>query len=319
MNKGRFYNYSDIGLLPEFSEVYSRQDCNTEVNFANRIWKLPVVPANMKCVIDFQKAEELVDNGYFYILHRFHPYQEIIDWCKDYRKRKENSYISLSVGVTTKDYLLIDELILEDVNPDCITVDVAHGYSKGLREIVKYIKQNLPNTFVIGGNVSTTESIYALEYYGCDAIKVGIANGKACTTFNKTGVGTPMFTTVQMCSQIATVPIIADGGIKENGDVAKALVAGADMVMIGSKFAELKDSPADTMFLTNKIYYGSASEFNKDEKKNIEGTKVILPIVDMTYLEKYQEMTEDLQSTISYLGGNSLEVFKKDINYGILS
>jgi len=326
MNLGKYYNYSDICLVPKLGVVNSRQDVLTTTKFLDRTWNLPIVPANMKCVIDFKIAEELENNGNFYILHRFYEYDEILKWAFD--KKDESFYLSLSIGVNEKDYKFIDDLYKNNISIDCLTIDIAHGHCSSLQNMVSYIKKMLPKCKIIGGNVSTLKAVQDLEKWGVDAVKVGIANGKSCITYNKTGVGTPMFTTVENICKNTTIPIIADGGVREHGDISKALVAGASMVMIGSMFASLSDSPAKVKKNyeqfepykfkdMNKIFYGSASVENKGYSKNIEGKKVLLEYNPQTYKEKYQEIREDLQSTISYLGGWSMDVFKEEIDYVI--
>lgn len=329
MNLGKYYNYSEICLVPKLGIVNSRQDVKTETEFLGRKWNLPIVPANMKCVIDFKIAEELENNGNFYILHRFYEYDEILKWAFD--KKDKNFYLSLSIGVNEKDYKFIDDLWNNDINPNCLTIDIAHGHSQSLECMVMYIKKIFPKCKIIGGNVSTLKAVEDLEKWGCDAVKVGIANGKSCITYNKTGVGTPMFTTIENICKNTEIPIIADGGIREHGDISKALVAGASMVMIGSMFASLSDSPAEIDYYEfpslsenepfklpkGKTFYGSASVENKGYSKNIEGKKVLLEYNPQTYKEKYQEIQEDLQSTISYLGGWSMDVFKDEIDYVI--
>ena len=185
-------------------------------------------------------------------------------------------------------------------------------------------------TFIIAGNVATSDAVKEITDWGADAIKVGIGQGSPCTTKDKTGFTMPMFSCLLECAKNADVPLIADGGIKCNGDVAKAMCAGADMVMVGGMFAECVDSPAEnitktlqTGFFTSeqfrpmnykpeykdvcyKRYYGSASQFNKGHTKNIEGVLREVPCNELNYLEKLDEMTMDLQSSVSYAGGNKL-------------
>jgi GMP reductase len=189
----------------------------------------------------------------------------------------------------------------------------------------------MPDLFIIGGNIATTDAYLRMLPY-VQAVKVGIACGASCITYNKTGFASPMFSTVQAiynerCEMgigdydILPQPlpfIIADGGISCNGDIAKALVAGADMVMAGSMFARCIDSPAmvDPTDPTKKLYFGSASLMNGN-KKNIEGRTISMPMNGMTYEQKMNEIHQDLTSAISYAGGNSLDAFK-DVDYNLI-
>ena len=313
-------NYSDVYLIPSYSDINSRDDINTDVEFLGHTFKNPVVPANMATTIDFAKAEELSEAGYFYILHRFYPYKDIINWIISNRERKTTS---LSIGVNQKDKVLISELSNFTKTHYIITIDVAHGHHKLVKEMIYYIKANLWNVKIIAGNVMTAQAVLDLKSWGADAVKVGLSQGKGCSTYNTTGVGSCMFSTIQECAKYG-LPIIADGGIREKGDICRALVAGASMVMAGSIFAQLKDSPAEEysfdygeeigkkLTRTCKTYYGSASARNKGHHKYIEGKeKVSLPIVDKTYIEYMDELEQALRSCMSYAGVRDIKDLKK--------
>lgn len=123
-----------------------------------------------------------------------------------------------------------------------------------------------------------------------------------CTTYNQTGVGTPMYSLVSECAAESKIPLIADGGIREIGDVSKALHAGAKMVMVGSMFAACKDSPAPTKFRGKKVFYGSASERNKGSRDYIEGASTILDEKEYTMIELHHRFEQGIQSSMSYAG-----------------
>jgi GMP reductase len=171
-----------------------------------------------------------------------------------------------------------------------------------MRDMIWKVKRHLPKAFVIAGNIATPKAYENLCTWGADAVKVGVGPGKSCITRLKTGFYTPMFSTVQQVAALGLKPVIADGGVQHNGDIAKALVAGASMVMAGSIFAQCVDSP--TLSINGeKVYYGSASAENKGHRKNVEGRKLLIESNNMTYLEKMDEITQDLQSAHSYAGG----------------
>ena len=183
-------------------------------------------------------------------------------------------------------------------------------------------KNNPKTSLIIGGNIATREAYIRMSKY-VDAAKVGIACGASCITYNKTGFASPMFSSVRDIAEakayLDKAPlVIADGGISSNGDIAKAFVAGADMVMCGSLFARCIDSPAviDPADPTKKLYFGSASLMNGN-KKNIEGKTVSLTINGMTYKEKLIEVQQDLASAVSYAGGNDLTAFK-EVSWALL-
>ena len=302
------FDYEDIQLIPNKCIVNSRSECDTSIMFGGHKFKLPVVPANMQTIIDESIAINLAENGYFYIMHRFNP-ETRADFIKNMHSRK--LIASISVGVKDEEYAFIEQLAVEVLIPEFITIDIAHGHSNAVINMIKHIKYHLPQSFVIAGNVGTPEAVRELENAGADATKVGIGPGKVCITKIKTGFGTGgwQLAALRWCSKAATKPIIADGGIRTNGDIAKSVRFGASMVMIGSLFAGHEESPGQTVVKDGKMfkeYFGSASEFQKGEKKNVEGKKMYVEHKG-SLMDTLVEMEQDLQSSISYAGGTKLE------------
>jgi len=306
------FDYKDINLIPRKCIVGSRSECDTSVNFGSKRFKVPVVPANMECVIDDNIAMTLAQNGYFYIHHRFDT--NCVDFVR--KMNKANHYASISIGVNSDAYRTIDEFVAFKLKPEYITIDIAHGHSVKMKEILEYIKRCLPETFVIAGNVSTAAATRDLEAWGADAIKVGIGPGSACTTYNATGFGSrgAQASIVEECSEAcnkSTTRIIADGGIQYPGDIAKSIVLGAHMVMIGGMFSALTDSPGEVVRgadgLLYKEFWGSASGFQSNKKNRIEGMKKLLPMKQHGILDEMKYLQECLESAISYGGGKVLE------------
>ncbi|AJD92879.1 guanosine 5'-monophosphate oxidoreductase [Jeotgalibacillus malaysiensis] len=305
------FDYEDIQLIPAKCVVNSRSECDTSVKFGKHTFKLPVVPANMQTIIDEKIAVHLAENGYFYIMHRFEP-EARISFIKEMQAK--DLITSISVGVKSEEYGFIEELTSANLVPDYITIDIAHGHSNAVIEMIKHIKQHLPESFVIAGNVGTPEAVRELENAGADATKVGIGPGKVCITKIKTGFGTGgwQLAALRWCAKAASKPIIADGGIRTHGDIAKSVRFGASMVMIGSLFAGHEESPGETTEVDGKRvkeYFGSASEFQKGEKKNVEGKKMFVEHKG-SLQDTLTEMEQDLQSSISYAGGKTLESIK---------
>jgi GMP reductase len=298
------YSYDNIVLTPKYSEIMSRSKLDASVEFLGKKFKSVAIPANMKCTIDFKKAKELSEAGYFYVLHRFYDYNDIYNWVKDNQDLKT---ISISVGVNEKDWELVNDLFVNKLRVDYITIDVAHGHHILVKDMIEHIKNhNFKNDAkVIAGNIGTIEAASDLSFWGADAVKVGLSMGKSCTTYNCTGVGTPMFSTVA-CLSYLNVPVIADGQIREVGDVAKALVAGADMVMIGSEFAKCFDSPAKRV-MKKKEFYGSASSTNKGHDGYVEGKIVYLEMRQESYKEYLERINQGIQSCMSYAGTDDIK------------
>lgn len=317
--------YSDICLIPNYSECFSRADCDTSVNFLGQKFMLPVIPANMKSVIDMNLAKAMSEDGFFYIMHRFgNRLKDVVT-----QMNEENwSVISVSMGVKINDKKDVVALAKYKQRVDYITIDIAHGHCSRMKSAIECIKKHMPSTKIIAGNVCTAAAVRNLYEWGADAVKVGVGQGSPCTTKYKTGFTMPMFSCVKLCSNIKagcweddfkeSIPIIADGGIEHNGDITKALVAGATMVMAGGIFASCIDSPASSTFISDiphKAYFGSASAENKGHNNNIEGKLTNIPCSNMTVGQKILEMTQDLQSSISYAGGKNLSCLQNVDHY----
>ena len=212
----------------------------------NRIEKLPVVDKNgkLKGLITFKDIQK----------KKRHP-----GACKDKLGRLR---VGAAVGVTSDTMDRVAALF--DAGVDVIVVDTAHGHSKGVITMVKQIKSRY-DVQLIAGNVATGEATRDLIKAGADAVKVGIGPGSICTTRVVAGVGVPQVTAIMECAKAALksqIPLIADGGIKQTGDIAKAIAAGADSVMLGSLFAGVDESPGEKVLYegrTYKMYRGMGS------------------------------------------------------------
>ena len=234
--------------------------------------------------------------------------------------------ISLSIGVNQESKELLKLLFSEEIIPDFLTIDIAHGHSVKMELMLQWIKefyyyQKMP--FLIAGNVSTAEAVIDLEMWGANAIKVGIGPGSACTTYNATGFGSRgcQASSIQTCAaakRISSTLIIADGGIQHPGDIAKSLALGADMVMVGGMFSGLEDSPGSVVSVVSsgqdvklyKEFWGSASAFQSGKTKHVEGTKKLVPMKPHGILHEMDILQQCLQSAISYGGGKDLSCFK---------
>jgi GMP reductase len=308
------FDYDNILLLPRKCRVDSRSQCDASVTLGARSFRIPVVPANMKTVVDTAICVWLAQNGYFYVMHRFDL--DNVQFVKDMKAK--GLFASISLGVKQPDYATVDTLATLGLIPDYVTIDIAHGHADSVRDMIAYLKSKMPSTFVIAGNVATPEAVIDLENWGADATKVGIGPGKVCITKLKTGFGTGgwQLSALKWCARVATKPIIADGGIREHGDIAKSIRFGATMVMIGSMLAGHEESPGKTVEVDGKMYkeyYGSASDFNKGEYKHVEGKRILEPVKGLL-AETLVEMEQDIQSSISYSGGKKLMDIRK-VNY----
>ncbi|HLX11395.1 MAG TPA: IMP dehydrogenase [Bacteroidota bacterium] len=245
--------------------------------------------------------------------------------CKDERGRLR---VGAAVGVTEDTMERVEALIIAGV--DVIIVDTAHGHSRGVLETTKRIKKRHPHTELIAGNVGTEEGAKALIAAGVDGIKVGIGPGSICTTRIIAGIGIPQITAVYDCAKAASkarIPVIADGGIKQTGDIAKAIAAGADSVMIGSLFAGVDESPGEKVLLEGRSYktyrgmgsieamkVGSSDRYFQDAEDGIpklvpEGIEGLVPYKG-PLTDTVLQMIGGLRAAMGYCGCKTIKEMK---------
>lgn len=305
------FDYEQVQLVPAKCVVKSRKECDTSVTLGKHTFKLPVVPSNMQTVLNEELAEKLAEENYFYIMHRFDPERRL----PFVQRMNERGLISsISVGVKPGEKEAIQEIKDAGAVPDYITIDIAHGHADSVIEMIKFIKEIFPEAFVIAGNVATPEAVRELENAGADATKVGVGPGRVCITKIKTGFGTAgwQLAAIRLCAKAARKPIIADGGIRTHGDIAKSIRFGASFVMVGSLLAGHIESPGEEKEedgVKYKEYFGSASQFQKGEYKNVEGKKIWIKSRGSVF-NTLEEMQQDLQSSISYSGGRDLNALR---------
>jgi GMP reductase len=273
----------------------------------------------MEDIISVENAKWLSENGFFYIYHRFgqenenHPQLNTVSFVK--KAVEENwKLISISVGVNEKDIKMLSEDLFDYAyDIDFITIDVAHADHENIKPVVRLIKEKYPETNLIVGNVATKDGAIYLNSLGVDCIKIGIGGGSICTTRYMTGFHIPTLQSIFDINEVFQnsnihIPLIADGGAKHYGDIAKALTFGSTMVMSGGWFASCIDSPAK-IINGRKIYRGSTSYELKGHKSHIEGRQIEL-VEGTTYEQRLNEIKESFQSSISYAGGNDISAFK---------
>lgn len=304
----REYNYEDVYLRPQKCIVNSRSECDITVQLGNQKFSNPVIAANMKSVVDYDTCRYLASKNMFYIMHRFGL--DIKELCTFIREMNEKySYSSISIGVNSDDIKLLQWINNYSSDsksnfPKFITIDIAHAHADRTVETIQEIKRLNPETFVIAGNVATSEGVMFLEEAGADATKIFIAPGAACTTKVETGFTRGTVTCLLECAKVAKKPIIADGGIREAGHIAKAMACGATMVMVGSYMCGYDQNPGEIVLINGHkkyIYYGSASFNNKKSKHHVEGTEIILDYKG-NMDDHIHHIECSLRSAVSYSG-----------------
>jgi len=215
----------------------------------------------------------LVENGKLIGLYSYADVRRLIENEEPLFNRDDKHRLRVAAGVGPGDYERAG--ILNENEVDVLVVDTAHGHSKGVVEMVSWVKDKFPHIDVIGGNIATGEAAIALRNAGADAVKVGIGPGSICTTRVVAGVGIPQISAIHAAASAlkGDIPVIADGGVRNSGDIAKALVAGADTVMMGSVLAGTEESPGEKIIYEGRqfvIYRGMGS---LDAMKSREGSR----------------------------------------------
>lgn len=304
-----YLTFDDVLIQPQYSDIESRDEISTALNFLGLDLKLPVISAPMDYVTGADMANAMLKEGSFYVHHRFLPTDDL--------KRelsKINGLRSVAVGVR--------EVSLDIIrDADFVTIDVAHGEHKKVIDLITYIKGNY-SCKIIAGNVASWAAFARLANAGADAIKVGIGPGSVCTTRDVTGIGVPQFTALQDIfakrHSYPDVKIIVDGGIKTSGDIVKALAAGADAVMLGRMLAGATETPGKPFVLPGgqmmKRYRGQASFGTNQSQYAPEGIEGMVPFTgSVEYTLK--KISGGLRSGMSYVGARNLAELRENAEF----
>lgn len=308
--------YDDVLLMPRHCEISSRSIPNLKTRLTkNKTMDLPFIAANMDTVSEFEMAAKMAEIGGHAILHRFMTVEEQINQVKkllDLRGTMTNLHVSASVGVKEEGMRRADALV--DAGVEILTLDIAHGDSVMMLEVLEYLKKTHPHVDVIAGNVAMPDGVRRFIDQGADAVKVGIGPGSMCTTRIITGCGVPQLTAVALCvaeARKSDIPVIADGGIKTSGDIVKALAVGAETVMLGSMLAGCLETPGEIKGGMKK-YRGMASKDaqvswrgNMQQGMAPEGESRMIPCKGSVE-NVIAELAGGVRSGMTYLNANDL-------------
>ncbi|ACK88978.1 IMP dehydrogenase [Bacillus cereus] len=273
----------------------------------------------------------LVDNnGVLQGLITIKDIEKVIEFPNSAKDKQGRLLVGAAVGVTADAMTRIDALVKASV--DAIVLDTAHGHSQGVIDKVKEVRAKYPSLNIIAGNVATAEATKALIEAGANVVKVGIGPGSICTTRVVAGVGVPQLTAVYDCATEArkhSIPVIADGGIKYSGDMVKALAAGAHVVMLGSMFAGVAESPGETEIYQGrqfKVYrgMGSVGAMEKGSKDRYfqEGNKKLVPEgiegrvpYKGPLADTVHQLVGGLRAGMGYCGAQDLEFLRENAQF----
>lgn len=328
-------SYDDVLLKPKKSEVTSLSSVDTSTELAGLELQVPCISAPMDTVTEQELAKKIAQLGGIGVIHRFMPEKEQMAQVSEVKSsaapdgsatcQEENLLVGAAVGL--QDFQRSDKLV--KAGCDMLVVDIAHGHHDSLLEEVKEYSEKYPEVVLVAGNVATVEGAKDLVDAGADVVKIGIGPGSACTTREMTGVGVPQFTTVKKCAESVDVPVIADGGIRKPGDLAKALMAGAEAGMMGGMFAGTDEAPGELVEIEGERYKkfrGMSSKEAAAKRAEREGR-------DLSYSETFSEgvatKTEykgsletiihklggGLRSSISYCGADNIREGRKKADF----
>ena len=260
--------FDDVTLAPKYSEILP-SEVNTSIKLTKDLeLKIPLLSSAMDTVTESSMAIAIAKAGGMGIIHRNLDIKKQIIEIKKVKKQK--LFVGAAVGAGVNEFKRAEEILKENI--DMIVVDTAHGHTKKVSEIIKFIKKKKRNKIALcAGNIATPEAAKFLLKLGVDIIKVGIGPGSICTTRLVAGIGVPQLSAIlSIRNEIKNknVKIISDGGIKYSGDLAKAFAAGADAVMIGSLFAGTDETPGKLIKKGGKLFksfrgMGSIGAMNK--------------------------------------------------------
>lgn len=321
-------SYDDVLLVPKLTPLRSRSEADT-TGWITSVLRLPApfLSANMDTVTGFQMAAALARLGGIGVIHQFQsPEKEAAEVARVKSAKPGNLPVAAAVGIGNGLMERVQAVIA--AGADLIVVDAAHGHSPFVAAAVSKVKRKFPKIPVLAGNIATAAGAEFLIAAGADAVKVGVGPGSVCTTRIIAGAGVPQFTAVQSVAAAAKfrgrkIGIVADGGVKQPGDVVKALAAGATAVMGGNIFAGCDETPGKIMIRNGrkyKQYRGSSTlaatnhrlklgggngKSIADQWSRVEGIEALIPCRGPVekVIERY---LGGLRSGLSYCGAKNL-------------
>ncbi|MSO13247.1 IMP dehydrogenase [Rickettsiales endosymbiont of Trichoplax sp. H2] len=339
-----FYSFDDVLIEPNFSNIIPKEADLTTKLTKSIVLNIPLISAAMDTVTEHKMAINMALNGGIGAVHKS---LSIDLQCQEVSKVKKyevditkynkacvdtNNSLRVLAAVGTGEEALKRAKSLIKANVDAIIIDTSHGHSQNVIDTIKEIKNISPSTEIIAGNIATKNAALALLYAGADTLKVGIGPGSICTTRVVSGVGSPQLSAILEVAEICKTKdsfLIADGGIKFSGDLAKAIAAGADCVMLGSLLAGTDVAPGKIINIKNEKYkkyrgMGSveAMKSGSADRYFQKGEVNLVPQGVEGYIKYKGSMNEvlnqllgGLTSAMGYTGNKNIDEMKKNCNF----
>lgn len=323
INNNEVLSFDDVILEPQYSELVTRKDIDTSIevkyNNNNLKFNIPIISSPMSTVTEAHMSNAMISQGGLGIIHR---YNSIEFQSKLLGYVNHRDYRAAAIGATGDYKERLSELVKNDLSVVC--VDIAHGDHILMEKAIEFIRSEYPDLFVMAGNVATGYAYKRLAQSGAHAVRTSVGSGSICTTRIQTGHGMPTFQAVLDCyaakqehiDSNADLPapyIVADGGIKNSGDIVKSLAAGADFVMLGSMLSGTRETPGKVIIQDGKKikrYNGMASKAAQKNWKgsynSIEGVASFVPYKGTTS-KVVNEIMSNVRSGMSYSGASNLK------------
>jgi IMP dehydrogenase len=329
-------DFKDVFIVPQYSEIESRKKVYTAARIGPRIEleiDIPVISANMDTVSGAEMCIAMAKGGGFGAMHRFMRVQENVDEYKKVKAAGHDCFVS--VGVNDDSKHRAEKLYYAGAR--YFIIDIAHGHSLLMHKMIDHLRYlstppgpiNVPrksDIVIMAGNVATPEGVKDLHKWGAHIVKIGIGPGSVCLTKNVTGVTVPQFTAILKCAEEGRkrgIPVIADGGFNEFGDICKAIGAGATAVMSGKFFAGCNEAAGTRNHDGKKEYRGMASKEamsvikREEDMATPEGKSIIIHSTGVSAVEVLNDIRGSLQSALSYSNSHNLIEFREKVHFGI--
>lgn len=343
------YTFDDVLLLPSYSTKVPSQ-VRLETTLTKKIkLKMPLLSAAMDTVTEEAMATALAQLGGMGVIHKNMPIEdqakmvervksaEVTNPQQAATDNQKRLLCGAAVGVGTNALERVSALVQAGV--DIVVIDSAHGHSQGVIDTIKEVRSTYPDLDIMGGNIISAKGAQDLIAAGCTAVKVGIGPGSICTTRVISGVGVPQLTAISDVASVARhydVGVVGDGGIKQSGDIPKAIACGADVVMIGSMFAGCEETPGQVIEVygqqvknyvgmgslsamrrgsSDRYFQGGISELDKLVPEGIEATvKYKGAVKDVTY-----QLLGGLRSGMGYCGCETITELKENAQFTLIT